>query len=737
MVADNAYDMEESSIYLATREILWNIPAVPDVIIMYFLAGVSTLVFFWGIWRRLELWASGRADRSRLKFVFRRLKNVFVDVVLQRRVNRDSAARIFHLPMYLGFIALFVTTVIVFFHHDFNFDIYRGPFYLIVTVFSDVLGLGLLFGVLVAFRRRMIEKPDRIASGTADYFVLLFLALLCVQGFSLEALRIHATKDAWALFSPVGYLVSLILWPLSESTIRLIHYLVWWSHTVCALSFVALIPYSKLSHVIFSSLNLAFQNLERQKGELASPGDIETLIEKSLEGDDEFQVGIKDISNFSWKQLLDLDACTACGRCQEVCPAHISGKPLSPKNLILDCRNHLLSLRSLGQVGAKRDISGTSFGIRQKLNAVDSFLIKSLSLDSGRFNQHASVSQAISKDVMHEDVFWSCTTCRACMEACPVGIEHVDLIVDVRRSMALMEAKLPSEAQASFRAIETRGNPFGPSHIRTEWTNGLDVPILEAGSEVDLLYWVGCVSAFDKRKQKIAQAMAKILNASGLKWGILGTAECCTGDSARRLGEENLFQSQAKKNIATIKAYKFKMLLATCPHCFNTLKNEYPKIDRSFLPRETIVLHHSQLINELIRDQFISLSKPLASKITYHDPCYLGRYNDTFDEPRAILEHVSELPLREMPRSREGALCCGAGGGHYWFDIKIGKRINVLRADEARATDVDVVATGCPFCMQMLEDGVKLTGTGSEERDKSSNLLVKDIAELVAELIEE
>ena len=326
---------------------------------------------------------------------------------------------------------------------------------------------------------------------------------------------------------------------------------------------------------------------------------------------------------------------------------------------------------------------------------------------------------------MSEDVFWSSTTCRACEEVCPVGIEHVDLITDVRRSMVLLQGALPNEAQPSLRAIENRGNPLGDANARVDWAKDISVPIAEPNQKLDVLYWVGCISAYDKRKQSIARSLAKILNSSGLTWAILGNKEHCSGDPARRLGEENLFQSKAKYNVELIKSIECKTIVANCPHCFNTLKNEYPDVadwDRKNRPR---IVHHTELIQELLQTGKIQVDNKEALEVTFHDPCYLGRYNDQYKEPRDILVQLGHKN-KEMKEHGKKAMCCGAGGGHYWMDMKVGTRVNTARAEHALETGAQVVATGCPFCMQMLEDGIKIS-------DKEEALVVKDIAELVAD----
>lgn len=731
----------------ASREILWNVGTLPNVVLMYALFALSLAICCYGFFRRYSLWSAGRPDESRHGSWLARLNLLGEYVFLQKKTVRDRRVRIFHSLILVGFMALLFTTTMVFLDHDLGIEIYRGEFYLGVTVLSDIFGLALLVGIAIASRHRYIDRPDRLHSSFADRLMLSLLALLVVQGFILEGLRIHVTGDPWKAYSPIGYLVSLFFWSLSADAAKLMHFLVWWFHTVTVFAFVAILPYSKFLHIVASSANLFFQQIDRKKGALRYPGDIEKLLEGAAEAVDDaaFSIGVSTLGDLTWKQRLDLDACTSCGRCQEVCPAYNSGKVLSPKWLILDSRNHMLGLYSDGK------IPGRYSGVKP-LDQIDSTLLGSLLLERTEgespggplSKQDATLRRAnnplvqgaarqvgfdpeekLAGGVMDADVFWSCTTCRACMEVCPVGIEHVDLILDVRRSQALMEGAIPTEAQSSLRAIETRGNPFGPRESREEWADGLGVRVLGEGDEVEVLYWVGCISAYDRRKQKIARSMATILNQSGVSWGILGNRECCTGDPARRLGEENLFQTLAKTNIATLQSIKCKTVVANCPHCFNTLGNEYGQIGDAFGGRSVRIIHHSELIKELLASGKIAVRPELRDEVTFHDPCYLGRYNDRYDEPREVLVQIG-TPNREMSSHREKGMCCGAGGGHFWMDMKVGERVNVQRIEQAAATGVSTVATGCPFCLHMLEDGAKLT-------DREESLAVRDLAELVVE----
>lgn len=752
---------------IAARKIFWNVPSVADQVVFYALFVISLIVFGWGLWAHLRLWKAGEPDSSRFSRWPERLALLWNYVFLRRGVNRETQPAIFHSLIFWGFLVLLFTTTMVFIDHDLGWKIYHGYFYLGVTVFSDLFGLGFFIGILLAFHRRYIQKPDLLHNTRSDFLMLLFLVALILQGFGLEGLRIRATNDPWGQYSPVGYAVGLFFWSFSPGALQALHYGLWWFHSITVFTFIALLPYTKFLHLLTSPTNIFFKNIDRPRGALIFPGNVEVLLEQSANEEDtnEFAIGVSNITDLTWKQRLDLDSCTSCGRCQEVCPAYNSGKVLSPKWLILDTRNHLLALHAQGlETGAqhvRRNGNHLRNGIKNSLNALDRWLTKELflpttvpapvdkddsitglsrggALERTRANnplvEHAAkeigvcVEASLAGEVMEEDVFWSCTTCGACVEVCPVGIEHVDLIMDVRRSRVLIDGKLPLESRSSLRAIETRGNPFGPAQARFDWAKGLAVPLLHSGDEVDVLYWVGCVSAYDKRKQNIARSMVKILNASGLRWGTLGSGETCSGDPARRLGEENLFQTLAKQNIETLSSIHFHTVVANCPHCFNTLKNEYPQLGNFSPSKEVRVLHHSHFIKEMLDSGKISLQDSIEKRLTFHDPCYLGRYNNTFDAPREILVQIGKKEIAEINPSREKGMCCGAGGGHFWMDMKVGERVNVLRTNQIADTNAEIVATGCPFCMQMLEDGVKLT-------DREGSLAVQDIAELVAEVM--
>ena len=728
-----------------SREIMWNVSSLPNTVAMYAFMTLSLIIAGIGLLRHLELILSGTADDEYQQNFPARFRSLFIQAFLQKKVVRKKGVGAFHTLIYFGFFVLLFTTTMVLIDHDLGIRIYRGDFYLAVTLLSDIFGFGVIVGCGLAAHRRWIIKPDHLHTRSADNYLLWMLVVLCIQGFLLEGLRIHATNDPWANYSPIGNIFAGLFWGLSVEATKQLHFFTWWFHALTVFGFIALTPYTKFFHIIASSANLYFQPRKRAKGQLKSPGDIEQLMEES----DEFTIGLGTIQDYSWKNLLDLEACTSCGRCQEVCPAYISGKPLSPKWLILDTRNHFLGL------GLKEEVAKQSL-IPRPLRSLDSHLqgryleqssgvaidkvedgsVQILDPESRGKNSlvqntpraiAGNAEARIAGEVMDENVFWSCTTCMACVEACPVGINHVDQIVGNRQNMVLMQGEVPSEAAGTLRSLETRANPYGAPEDRANWIDGLNVRVLKPGDSVDYLYWVGCVSAFDKRKQKIAQALVTLMNHAGLNFGILGTTEGCTGDPARRLGEENLFQTLAKSNIATLQSIRFETLVANCPHCFNTIKNEYPEFGNLGNGREPEIIHHSVLLKRLLKEERLHID-PDSEEYTFHDPCYLGRYNDEYEAPRAALKSSSRLPILEPERSKEKGLCCGAGGGHFWMDMKVGERVNALRVDELAETGAKKIATACPFCMQMMEDGVKLT-------NREDSLEVRDIAEVLVERI--
>jgi Fe-S oxidoreductase len=448
-----------------------------------------------------------------------------------------------------------------------------------------------------------------------------------------------------------------------------------WTHWGFVLFVLVFIAYSRYLHMVASIFNVFLQS-PRPKGALR-PIDLETAQ----------TFGVSRITDFTWKQLLDLYSCVIYGQCQEVCPATASGKPLNPKKLIDDLKKHLLEV---GPGLLKVEASPANPG------------------------------KALVGDVITEDEIWACTTCRACQQVCPVSVEHVDKIIDLRRNLVMEQASIPETAEGALRSIEDRGHPWrGTTLSRMDWAEGLGINTLAEDRDIELLFWVGCTEALENRSVKVAQAVAKLLKLAGIKFAILGAEESCCGEPARRLGNEYLFQTQAGKNIELFNSYNVKRIVTACPHCFNTIKNEYPQFGGKFE-----VIHHTELIIQLIREGKLKIIKGRGESVTYHDPCYLGRYNDIYQPPRQIIRGIPDITMVEMEHNRERGFCCGGGGGHMWLEERTGRRINELRTEQAIATKAQIVITACPFCLQMFDDGIK--AKAAEE-----SLKVMDIAELV------
>ncbi|MBP2017530.1 Fe-S oxidoreductase/nitrate reductase gamma subunit [Symbiobacterium terraclitae] len=674
---------------LATREVYWNIS---NGYLLYLVLIAAFAVFAYGMWQRVRLWLIGKPE-VRWDQVRARLRRVWQHVVLQRRLAQNPVAGLFHILFSWGFVILFIGTLVVMVHEDFRIRIMQGQFYLwFQSLVLDLAGILALVGVVIAWVRRAVVKPralSRVSQPTSpldDWVFLAHIFLILWTGFFVEGIRIVATEDPWGAWSPVGLAHGRALAAfMSLEAMLALHRILWWFHMIISFTLIAYLPFSKMMHIITGPVNIFLSDL-RPAG-ILSTTDLESETPV---------LGAASLWDLSWKDLADLDACTECGRCQENCPAFLTGKPLNPKKLILDLQHHLHERGPLLALAAMR-------GERPTEQPFESELVGPV-IDSG--------------------ALWSCTTCRACMEVCPVYIEHVPKIVEMRRHQVMLQGEFPQELNLTFKNLERQGNPWGMgAHTRTQWTEGLNVPLLADKPDAEYLFWPGCAGAFDQRGQKIVRAIVQLLDQAGVSYAILGKEEKCTGDSARRAGNEMLFQQLAMENIETLKAYGVKKIIAHCPHCFHTFDKDYREMGL-----DVEVIHHTQLLARLIKEGRLKPSKAVAQTVTYHDSCYLGRYGGEFQAPRDILAALPGVELKEMERHGSTAMCCGAGGARMWMEEHHGTRVNVERSRQAIATGATTVATNCPFCMTMLSDGIAA-------EDNSEQLRVLDLAEMLLEAV--
>jgi len=624
---------------------------------------LSLLTLFLGLARRWSAWRMGQPEDRSGDWA-----GVLRHIIGHRKILGKGRVGIAHLMLFWGFLA----PVIIILLAQFDFILPRTPA-MILSLLADILGGALLAGTLfflsVRLRSTDPQGPRRVA------LPLLILLLILITGFLAEGVRLSILHPDAAWESPFGWVLSAGLPPspfLMQVMIR--------THFYAVLFFLAAVPFTFMRHLAAAPLNIFFRRR-------SVPGELQTLsLENGL-------VGARTVGDLSWKQLLDAEACVSCGRCEDHCPASLSGKPLSPRKVIQDILGQMTS--ASGRGGRRIDAPAPPLGSR-----------------------------------ISEDEIWSCTACMACIEHCPVFIEPLDRIVEMRRWRVMGEGLLPREARSMLRNLEIFSDVHGKgAAYRTNWAFGVDpVPVRVTGSGGEILLWVGCSGAFHARYQQVARAMVTILQAAEVPFRTLGKDELCCGDPARRLGEEALFSDLARKNIDRLRKDRVKEIVTLCPHCFNTLKNEYPRVSGDEPRRRDAgfkVVHAAEYIVNLIKGGRISPRYPIRKSVAFHDPCYLGRGNGVYDAPREVIAGVPGIRLRELPRRRENGFCCGGGGGRMWLPEHLGRRMNVVRAEEVLEAGVDLLATACPYCLSMLEDGIK-----NLDVEKSPKVL--DIVEMVA-----
>jgi len=676
-----------------TRETFGNIPILSKVV-FYVLSAGTVGIFAYGIHRHIRLWKLGRKNGPKpdLWRLFIRLAR---EVFGQRRVRGRGLASQGHVLLFGGFMVLLLGTILLMVDHvttplSSSLHFHQGVYYAVYEITLDTAGLVFLAGcVLLAYRRW--KRPPSLGHVRADWAMLFALFFTGITGFLVEGLRIYGDNPPLPGVAFAGFTVAqAIRWVGDEPAARTAYHLVWWIHAIPALTIVALFPYTRLFHSVAGILNIALEPVE--------PG---VMTPVSLEEVEETgRVGIGAVEDFSRRELLQLDACMECGRCQEACPAFASEKPLTPRGVVQDLMRYVMT-------------SGPSLAGAAKVGGESSTPPDVPEL-------HGATIQA--------DTLWSCTTCSACTHVCPVRIDPVGLVLGMRRFL-VAEGRLRGSPATALRRMENSGNPWGlPAEERTDWTKGLDVPTVKDRPDFEILYWVGCAAAYDRRIRRVARSIVKLLKAAGVRFAILGEEERCTGESARRIGEEFVFQELARANIETLSRYNVQRILTHCPHCLNSLKRDYAQFGGHYE-----VVHHSQLLAELLRQGRLPICDWGAEgeggkgtkRVTFHDPCYLARIQGMTEAPRRALGQAlsASESFVEMERREANTFCCGAGGGRMWFDEDPSQRVSALRAREALKTGANTVGVSCPFCLIMMTDAVA---------QEDPNARVLDVAELLA-----
>lgn len=653
-----------------TREVFGNVaPWMQTLFYVLILAAIGAAGL--RLWRRLALWRRGVAgewERDPRTWI----KRLALHALAQKRVHRRTLGGVLHALLFCGFVVLFIGTTLLFIADQGPVDFHHGVYYLGYEMVMDVFGLAFCVGCVLALVRRIWYRPESLGHTRGDFALLGLLLTVGVTGFLVEALRlVYSEVDPGvARWSTVGWALSVALKPIvGPSLARSLHLSLWWLHVVTIVALFVAIPYGRMLHAITGPLNIALKP-SRHRGALAPL----SLEEVEATG----RIGVGAVEHFTRQQLMSLDACMECGRCQDVCPAYATGKPLSPKSVVVDLRNLM---------------------------------------------QQPQSGRSLHGETILAETLWACTMCQACVAECPVFIGHVDLVSDLRRNL-VGESQLAGTAAQALRRTGNQSNPHGqPQQERLAWADGLEVPTVQSNPQFEYLLWVGCAAAFDPRAQKVARATVTLLKRAGVSFAVLGTEEKCTGDPARRLGEEFLFQQLASENVETLCRHGARKIVTPCPHCFNTLGNEYPQFGGVFE-----VQHHSQLLAELLRSGRIQPAEAEHERptVTLHDPCYLARVNGEVVAPRAVVAATTQTEgPREMQRHGANTFCCGAGGGRMWFEEPAEQRVSALRAREAVETGSQVLATACPFCLNMLSDAMHTVEGGEKLR-------VLDVAELLA-----
>lgn len=644
-----------------------------------------------------------------------RLNLLLENVVFHKKLLKDKKSGIMHVVMFYGFIILqFGAIELIVKGLVKGFELPFGSAHKYFSLMQEITVFLILAAVSYAFYRRYIEKLKRLKRGFKSGLVLLFIStLMATVLFSL------AFEQLWLGHEPSGYapfssLIAMAFAGIPNTAAAALFYVFWWLHLLILLAFAVYVPQSKHAHLIFAPINVWFKKLD-------PPGKLSKI---DFEDETQEVFGVGRIEDFTQTQLIDLYACVECGRCTSMCPASGTGKMLSPMELITKMRDHLTEK---GAAITSRTPWMPSF-------AFTGSTANQLALQASEVAAASEGATAVAYeknligDVITEQELWACTTCRNCEDQCPVMNEHVEKIIDMRRYLVMTEGSMPQEAQRALNNIERQGNPWGINRKdRLKWIEGLngqyDVPTVQQVEEFEYLFWVGSMGSFDNRSQKITQAFVKLMHEAGVSFAILGNEEKNSGDTARRIGNEFLFQQLAQENIALFQAYGVKKIVTCDPHAYNTFKNEYPEFGL-----EAEVYHHSELLAQWVKQGRLKPTKEVKERITYHDSCYLGRYNEIYDKPREILTAIPGVEIVEMKRSGCDSMCCGAGGGLMWMEEHEGTRINVARTEQALEVNPTAIASACPYCLTMMNDGIKM-------KEMEDQVKTRDIAEILADAL--
>lgn len=662
----------------ATRLILWNIPHSFKYG-MYFFFIMATVIFALGLKQKINYISAGKGIKSLLpeKLNWRAFLST---IFFQGKVTRDSYVAIFHSLIFYGFLILWIATDVVAIHADSPFKIFTGATYIIISFLADIAGVAVLIGLGLAYYRRYILKPKFLQASKPkqEKFMYAILVWLVILGYFLEGLRIFATGMplSEATISPIGFQVATFINSFSFSTDTLINIyrVTWFLHMCNTMFFIASIPYTKFLHILLGPINSLLTPYHR--GAVLSPMNFENESAETF--------GLGKTSELTAKNKIDTLACVECGRCTQVCPANLADKPLNPKTIITKMRDFELQNNAIKNPSAIHDLWANPIYTSNELD--------------------------------------SCTTCGACMEECPMSIEHVPLIMELKRYKALTLGDLPPSAADAINKIKINGNPWGIAHDdRMKWAEGLDVPIAAPGEPIDYLYYVGCAGSYDANNQKVVKDTVMLLKKAGVKFAVMGKTEKCNGDPIRRFGDEYSFFEIAIENIANMRKYAFKKVVTHCPHCLHTIGKEYAKFENGAF--ETV--HHTELLAELLREGKLKTVTHVDQDVTFHDPCYLGRHHGQYDAPRDILNAIPGIKIIEMEKNKDKSLCCGMGGGNMWYELPEGKHLALNRLNHIAETKVTKLATSCSFCMINFN-------SSKTQVAQTENMEIEDIAQILA-----